>query len=178
MDMERIGKFLAQLRREQGLTQEELGEQVGVTNKTVSRWETGSYMPPVEALLALSQLYGVSINELLSGQRLDDAQFKEKAEENVAGILRQSAFSTQERLDFFKKKWKKEHRFSLVLELLALVAMLVVVNRYDLGPLSNVIPAFAVAFIIGHRRNQMMAFAESCAFSGYWYGDGSTEERI
>ena len=48
MDMVKIGKFLAELRKGHNLTQEELGEKLGVTNKTISRWETGTYMPPVE----------------------------------------------------------------------------------------------------------------------------------
>ena len=50
MDMVKIGQFLSELRRGQGLTQEQLGEELGVTNKTVSRWETGTYLPPVEML--------------------------------------------------------------------------------------------------------------------------------
>lgn len=57
MDMVKMGSFLAELRKEQKLTQSELGEKLGVTNKTVSRWETGTYMPPVEILEELSRLY-------------------------------------------------------------------------------------------------------------------------
>lgn len=56
MDLVRIGGFLRQLRKEHGLTQEQLGEKVGATNKTISRWETGVYMPPVECLAMLSEL--------------------------------------------------------------------------------------------------------------------------
>lgn len=48
MDMVKMGSFLAELRKEQKLTQAELGEKLGVTNKTVSRWETGTYVPPVD----------------------------------------------------------------------------------------------------------------------------------
>ena len=55
MDMAKMGTFLADLRKEQKLTQAELGEKLGVTNKTISRWETGSYMPPVEMLEELVQ---------------------------------------------------------------------------------------------------------------------------
>ena len=47
MDMQKIGSFLAELRIEKNLTQDELGAQIGVTNKTISRWETGNYLPPV-----------------------------------------------------------------------------------------------------------------------------------
>ena len=55
MDIEKTGKFIAELRRGRGLTQQELGDIVGATNKTVSRWETGVYMPPVEVLEILSR---------------------------------------------------------------------------------------------------------------------------
>ena len=71
MDLIKTGKFLAQLRREAGDTQEQLGEKLGVSNKTVSRWETGAYLPPVEMLQAISGLYGVSINELLANENLN-----------------------------------------------------------------------------------------------------------
>lgn len=64
MDMVKMGSFLAELRKERNLTQAELGEKLGVTNKTISRWETGNYMPSVEMLEELSTMYGMTINEL------------------------------------------------------------------------------------------------------------------
>ena len=87
MDMMRIGAFLAKLRKENGLTQEELGQTLGVSNKTVSRWETGTYLPPVEMLQRMSERYGVSINEILSGERLSAEDYREKAEENIKSGL-------------------------------------------------------------------------------------------
>ena len=83
MDQGKIGKFIAALRREQGLTQEQLGEKLGVTNKTVSRWENGNYMPDIEMLQLLSAAFSVSINEILAGERLSEASYREKSEENV-----------------------------------------------------------------------------------------------
>lgn len=64
MDQVKIGKFIAAPRKERGLTQEQLGERLGVTNKTVSRWETGSYMPPIDGFLELSRVLDISLNEL------------------------------------------------------------------------------------------------------------------
>ena len=61
MDMVKMGSFLAELRKEHHLTQAELGEKLGVTNKTISRWETGNYMPPVEMLEELSNMYNMTI---------------------------------------------------------------------------------------------------------------------
>lgn len=74
----KMGKFLASLRQEAGLTQEQLAEELGTTNKTVSRWECGNYMPPVEMLELLSRKYGVTINEIIAGQRLDESGYREK----------------------------------------------------------------------------------------------------
>ena len=98
MDLKGIGLFLAELRRDRGLTQEELGEKLGVTNKTVSRWENGNYLPPAEMLRELSMLYGVTINELLSGERLTETQYRERAEENITAVIKAGGFSRQERL--------------------------------------------------------------------------------
>ena len=57
MDLVQIGKFIAQLRKEHGFSQEKLGEMLGVTNKTISRWETGTYLPPAEMLVSMSNLF-------------------------------------------------------------------------------------------------------------------------
>ena len=108
MDLIKIGKFIAELRKEQGLSQTQLGEKIGVTNKTVSRWETGTYLPPADMLLVLSEMFGVSINEMLCGKRLKDEEYKAAAEENLR-FYTQSVFTVKERLEFFKKKWLKEH---------------------------------------------------------------------
>ena len=87
MDTKKIGSFLKALRTEQAMTQEQLGEKLGVSNKTVSRWETGNYMPPVESLSILSDIYGISINEILAGTRVDKDAFTEIAEKNITVTL-------------------------------------------------------------------------------------------
>lgn len=90
MDMQKIGSFLAELRKEKNLTQDELGAQIGVTNKTVSRWETGSYLPPVEMLQTLGDTFGVSINEILNGERISDGNYKNISEQNIKSALTKS----------------------------------------------------------------------------------------
>lgn len=92
MDMIKMGSFLSELRKEHNLTQAELGEKLGVTNKTISRWETGTYMPPVEMLEQLSNIYDLTINELLSGSKLSTENYKMMAEENIKDTLKESAF--------------------------------------------------------------------------------------
>ena len=82
MDQIKVGEFLASLRKEKGLTQEALAERIGVTNKTISRWETGTYMPDIEMLLILGEQFDVTVNELLSGERLPDEEIRDKSESN------------------------------------------------------------------------------------------------
>ena len=90
MDMQKIGSFLAALRKERNLTQDELGAQIGVTNKTISRWETGNYLPPVEMLQTLGDTFGVSINEILNGERISDGNYKDISEQNIKSALTKS----------------------------------------------------------------------------------------
>ena len=109
MDLILIGKFIAELRKGQGLTQEQLAEKIGVTNKTVSRWETGKYLPPADLLLIMSDMFGVNINEILSGKRLTEEEYKQAAEENLTQAIKNSSFSVKDKIEFYKKKWLKEH---------------------------------------------------------------------
>lgn len=90
MDMQKIGSFLAELRKEKNLTQDELGAQIGVTNKTISRWETGNYLPPVEMLQTLGDNFGVSINEILNSERISDGNYKDISEQNIKSALTKS----------------------------------------------------------------------------------------
>ena len=160
MDTIKIGNFLAELRKEHGFTQETLGEKLGVTNKTISRWENGNYLPPVEMLQELSSLYKVSINELLSGERIAEENYQAKAEETIAGILAKGSFSLQERTDFWKRKWKKDHLLTNV----SLAAVLVVAFAAGIS-LSNpiVIGSIPVLGLIVYlkRRNDMMIYVEN-----------------
>lgn len=87
MDIQKMGTFLKELRKENNMTQEQLGDRIGVSNKTISRWETGKYLPPVENLKQLSDIYQISINELLAGERLTNEQYTEAADINVSNIL-------------------------------------------------------------------------------------------
>lgn len=71
--MNDFGEFLFKLRKEKGMTQAELAQALGVTNKAVSKWETGEAMPETALLLPISRIFGVSVDELLDGKRSDNA---------------------------------------------------------------------------------------------------------
>ena len=69
MDLVKIGAFLKELRKEKNITQEELADKMGVSRRTVSRWETGSNMPDMDILIDISDFYEVDLREILDGER-------------------------------------------------------------------------------------------------------------
>ena len=160
MDQIKTGKFIAQLRKQLDLTQEALGEKLGVTNKTVSRWEHGNYMPDVEMLQLLSQAFSVSINELLSGERLTDEEFRKRADENLIAVSKSSAFSLEERKAYFKKKWRKEHISLFVILGLIFVASVTIpwiIDKIWMIGFSGLIALIEY----GYQNNQMMIYIEN-----------------
>ena len=159
MDQIKIGKFIAELRCRDGLTQEALGEKLGVTNKTVSRWENGNYMPDIETFQLLSEVFGVSINELLSGRLLSDGEFRKTADENIVKTVKESAFSRAETVAFLKKKWLKDHVSLIVLCALLFAAFCayVYIKKYII--LSALTPLIAAA-LYGFLHNKMMIYVE------------------
>lgn len=80
MDQEKIGRFLKQLRQENGLTQEQLAEQLGINSRTVSRWETARTMPDFALLVELGRRYGVTVDELLNGERRENGMMNREEE--------------------------------------------------------------------------------------------------
>ena len=89
MDQVKIGRFISQMRKEKGLTQKQLGEELLISDKTVSKWETGKGMPEVSLMLPLCEKLGINVNELLTGERIPDEDYKKKAEENIMDIMRE-----------------------------------------------------------------------------------------
>ena len=98
MDVIKIGKFIATNRKEKKLTQEQLAEKLGVTAKTISRWENGNYMPDISLLQPLSEELGITLNDLLSGQKVAKEEYQEKLEENMVNTL-----------DFTNQKMKEKN---------------------------------------------------------------------
>lgn len=80
MDQKKVGSFLRELRKEKQLTQEQLAERFGVTNRSVSRWETGSDMPDLSILVELADFYDVDIRDIIDGERKGGDMNKEEKE--------------------------------------------------------------------------------------------------
>ena len=160
MDQVRVGKYIASLRKQASLTQEELGEKLGVTNKTVSRWENGNYMPDIEMLQLLSKVFDVGINDLLAGEKIADEDFRQKAEENIIEVATSSAFSFEDRKVYFKRKWRKEHIALFVILGLILIASAVIPLIIDKLWLISISPVIAL-IEYGYQNNRMMIYVEN-----------------
>ena len=140
MDTQKIGKFLKELRKQNNMTQEQLGEKVGVTNKTISRWETGNYLPPIECLKLLSDIYQITINEILAGRRLNEVEYKKVSEENISVAL--------------EEKEREEKRFENkifimmgVTTILAIAIILLLPSGNDLSAIEEVRLIIIVIFV-------------------------------
>ena len=86
MDQKKIGNFLRELRKNMGFTQEQAAEKLGISSRTISRWETGAYMPDISMLIDIAELYDVDIREIIDGERKEEnmnSEVKEVAEKMV-----------------------------------------------------------------------------------------------
>ena len=99
MDQKKTGEFLKQLRKEKGLTQEQLAERFVVSGRTVSRWETGSNMPDLSVLVELADYYDVDIREIIDGERKSEKMDKELKDT----VLKIAEYSTEDKLKVTKR---------------------------------------------------------------------------
>ena len=90
MDTKKIGKFISENRKRKGLTQEQLGNILGVSNKTISRWENGNYMPDLSLLIPLSETLDISLNELLNGKYITEDKIMETTEKSLKNTINYS----------------------------------------------------------------------------------------
>ena len=89
MDQIKIGKFIASCRKEQGMTQAVLAEMLGISDRAISKWETGKSMPDSGIMLDLCELLKINVNELLSGERIMAEAYDKRAEENLLAMRRE-----------------------------------------------------------------------------------------
>ena len=125
--------------------------------------KTGNYMPDIEMLQLLSQVLEVSINELLAGELLSDEDFRKKADDNVVAVSKSSAFSSEERTAYFKKKWRREHiSLFVILGLIWLAACFLPIILKKPGLLGFAPVIWIIEY--GYQNNKMMAYVEHCLY--------------
>lgn len=141
MDQKKIGYFLRKLRNEKGLTQEQFAEIIGVSNRSVSRWENGVNMPDFDLLMQIAEYFDVHIEEILDGER--KTPILEKATKNT--LLKVADYSTNENIIFSKRL-----NYIFLMGLAAyIVYMLIDIQNLTALPLYDNIASFALGLVLG-----------------------------
>lgn len=86
MDTVKIGKYIAQKRKNLGLTQRDIAEQLGMSDKSVSKWERGVCLPDVSVYMELCRIIGISLNEFIAGEDIEQVELQEKSEQNILDV--------------------------------------------------------------------------------------------
>lgn len=120
MDQIKTGRFISALRKDKALTQNELASILGISDKTVSKWERGAGLPEVSLMMPLCEVLEISVNELLTGEKLADSEYKKKAEANIMDLVKEN------------KENKKRLLQSIVCGIMTIIAVtsLVVISAY------------------------------------------------
>ena len=121
MDQVKIGSFLKQLRKEKELTQEALAEQLRVSSRTVSRWETGSNMPDISMLVEIAEFYQVSIPEIINGERKSE-------------IMNPETKETAVKMAEYSKNETKSKRRQIVALLLSAFGLFIIISALAVFP--------------------------------------------
>lgn len=90
MDQIKIGKFIADTRKERNMTQKQLADALSISDKTVSKWECGKGLPEVSLMLPLCEQLQITVNDLLSGARVSEIEYQKKAEENMMYLMKEN----------------------------------------------------------------------------------------
>ena len=99
MDQEKIGKFILELRKDKKMTQQELADKIGVTDRAISKWENGRGMPDISLMKPLCEILDITLNELISGEKIDKKEYQKKSDENIFKTIKY----TNKKTNFFIK---------------------------------------------------------------------------
>ena len=118
MNQEKIGKFIAECRKEKGLTQVQLAEKLGTTDKSISKWENGVCLPDSSQYESLCNILNITINELFAGKKIKDEDYKNVADENLMQILKYKLYCLSDKSITFNEFGNALDRMSEVLTIL------------------------------------------------------------
>ena len=137
MDQIRIGKFIAESRKARNLTQRQLADALSISDKTISKWECGKGLPEVSLMLPLCAALDITVNDLLSGEKVSSTDYQEKAEGNMINLMKEN------------EENKKRMALSIitgVITVIAVCALIVIVSLIDLPtPVRIILIVFSIA---------------------------------
>lgn len=134
MEQDKVGKFIAKLRKEKDMTQQQLADKLGITDRAVSNWENGRRLPEYSILKELCDIFGISINELFAGEKIDKENYNQIADENLLKVI--------EKIN--KESRKIEKRMIIVLVISVILTMLIIY----LLPLKNIKDVYIFIMVI------------------------------
>ena len=137
MDQQKIGKFIAQRRKATGLTQAQLAEKLGITDRAVSKWETGKALPDTSLMLDLCHILEITVNDLLSGEIVTMENYNKMLEDNLLEVVKQ-----KEQCD------KRLLRMELLTGILSLIPLIVSILIITLVPMEEWIASVIVCSCI------------------------------
>lgn len=146
MDYGKIGAFIANERKQKNMSQIELAEELCVSPKTVSKWETGRGLPETAILTNLCAVLKISLNELLSGERLTTQQYVEQAEENMTTLLKQT--DNEHSAKVRKTTYYVATAVQIVLAILSTIFVLQYLAMTGQSNASILAVAFSIAFVV------------------------------
>lgn len=120
MDQIKIGKFIAEIRKEKNFTQRQLADILSISDKTVSKWECGKGLPEVSLMIPLCDALQITVNDLLTGERVSEVDYQKKAEENMMNLIKEN------------EENKKRKALSIICGVITIIAVcsLVVIASY------------------------------------------------
>ncbi len=167
-----MGNFIAQMRKERGLTQRELAAKLNVTDRAISNWERGLRLPDYSIIQDLCANLGISINELFSAKLLEEHEFKKNADQNLLVVLENSSFTLKDKITYYKDKWQKDHFFELVITIILIATFIIYGFIKDNGIQYLFI---VLGFLSGlYENNRMYAYIENHVYNR----DGLTKEDL
>lgn len=131
MDQVKIGNFIAQCRKEKNMTQKQLAEVLGISDKAISKWETGRGLPEAGCMAPLSEALGISVNELLTGERIPAEEYQERAEETMVALAEMKAEVENVKKNVASMKHRLEHSAEKGITFGAVLAMVISYHAYS-----------------------------------------------
>ncbi len=160
MEQEKIGKFIQELRRQNKMTQQELADKLNVTDRAISHWENGRRLPDISLFKPICEIFNISVNELISGERIDNSTILRKTEENIINTLN------------INKKNKKKS----ILIIGCLVITILVILYFAFSYYRNLYPKFDIYNIsvsdsqIGNKKSLKKQFEYKSNYNIWYYG--------
>lgn len=162
MDTVKIGKYIAQKRKDLGLTQREIAEQLGMSDKSVSKWERGVCLPEVSMYMELCRILGISLNEFIAGEDIEQVELQEKSEQNI--------------LDVTKDGNHKKRRLKAIIAVLVCICVAVTsLSGYLLWKRFHVETNYIEPFDENSAEMRILKLVDACPFVLYKF---STDKNI